>query len=77
MTISLIDVPKADPNKPPLNKESSVLSSVGVNTPSSSNGINSTNALSGGKVLKVKDVSTPSPLNTSDNLFLVLSAVVT
>ena len=69
--------PTADPNSPPLIIESSVLSSVGVNTPSSSNGMNSTNASVSGTEFNVNDVVDPSPLKNSDNFFLVLSPDVT
>ena len=47
-TISLGACPSAEVNKPPFTIESKVLSSVGVNTPSSSKGINSTSAFSSG-----------------------------
>ena len=57
--------------------ESSVLSSVGVNTPSSSKGINSTNDPVSGTTDIVNAVVDPSPLNTPSNFFLVLSSAVT
>ena len=62
---SLAAVPNAVLNNPPDNNVSSVLSSVGVNTPSSSNGINSTKVPSAGAELKVNVVVEPSPLNVS------------
>ena len=70
-------MPNADLNNPPVTNLSNVLSSVGVNTPSSSNGINSTSAFASGVVLKVNDVVDPSPLNTSSNFIRVLSSDVT
>ena len=68
--ISLGATPNTEPNNPPLTNESSVLSSVGVNTLSSSNGINSilsplpTTELSSGITVNV--LVEPSPLNTSE-----------
>ena len=75
--MSLGACPNADPNNPPCTIESSVLSSVGVNTPSSSNGMNSTSAPASGIEVKVNAVVVPSPLNMSVNFFLVLSPCVT
>ena len=75
--ISLGAVPIADPNRPPLTIESRVLSSVGVNTPSSSKGINSTNAPASGIEVSVNAVVEPSPLKISLRFFLVLSSDVT
>ena len=74
--ISLGADPNAEPKSPPLIIDSKVLSSVGVKTPSSSNGINSTNVPAAGIVPIVNDVVDPSPLNTSVLLTLVLSADV-
>ena len=74
--ISLGACPSADLNRPPFTIESSVLSSVGVSTPSSSNGINSTNAFASGVSLIVNATVEPSPLITSPNFFLVLSSCV-
>ena len=75
-SISLGACPSADVNSPPFTIESSVLSSVGVNTPSSSNGINSTNAFSSGVSLMLNVAVEPSPLITSESFLLVLSSCV-
>ena len=74
--MSLGACPNADVNNPPLTNVSSVLSSVGVSTPSSSNGMNSTNAFASGVSLIVNDTVEPSPLITSESFFLVLSSCV-
>ena len=63
-------------NKPPLTIDDIVLSSVGVSTPSSSKGINSTSAFASGVSLIVNATVEPSPLITSPNFFLVLSSCV-
>ena len=75
-SISLGADPSADPNSPPLIMLSSVLSSLGVNTPSSSNGMNSISASLSGTDAKVNAVVEPSPLNTSLLFSLVLSSLV-
>ena len=75
--MSLGAVPNAEPKRPPLTIESSVLSSVGVSTPSSSKGINSTNEPASGIDVSVNAVVDPSPLNISLRFFLVLSSDVT
>ena len=56
---------------------SRVLSSVGVSTPSSSKGMNSTNEPVSGIDVSVNAVVDPSPLNISDLFFLELSSDVT
>ena len=68
--------PSADVNNPPLTIESSVLSSVGVSTPSSSNGMNSTSAPASGVSLIANLTVDPSPLMNSESFFLVLSSCV-
>ena len=58
-------IPTADENNPPDIKVSSVLSSVGVNTLSSSKGINSTLTPAPGADASENTVVVPLPLNTS------------
>ena len=68
--ISLGACPTADVNNPPLTIESRVLSSVGVSTPSSSKGMNSTKVPDAGAVVSVNVVVLPSPLKLSAVLVL-------
>ena len=58
-------IPIAEPNNPPDKRVSSVRSSVGVNTLSSSKGINSTLTPLPGADENVNVVVDPSPRNTS------------
>ena len=58
-------IPTADENNPPDIKVSSVLSSVGVRTLSSSNGINSTLTPAPGAAVNENVTVLPSPLNAS------------